>query len=344
MTVALLVKILVVLVIVAIAARVAMRRRRREAAAPAPAPRIPRGISPMPAETYSTRDQDLSDPQSNAVDGAVREVVTRYRAGDDAARAAMRDALDTDAMYTLITFARRASVFGMRERDTAWIESGLTALAMLDLRAVDPRDVLTACGLLHHAARRNDADPVAAFTQAAQVAAPEVASILREFPKRQDMDLARDWGQAETATGLVSHGGARDARSSELLPTIRRIAALIEADGRYESVDVEIADTPPFAYLPDAKRLLRKSRACVTASSGLLSGLFVFLVEMRDEESAAALMAAEAQEQTVSAMARLGLARGKLFVLMVCPPDSGETRASLQRFASPVAAILDAVV
>ena len=345
MTTALLLRIVFVLVVIAVVYRAMVRARRRRPlvlgvelahAEAVEAQRLARGTSapsPMPKEQYVRRHHNHADPQPIALDHAIRELVTRYGASDADTRTAMRDSITIDEIYTLVAYAKRAAVFGMRDRDPSWIESGLTAVAMLEGARMDMRDVPMTLAYLHHASVRAGADTARLFAQAAELADAEVAAQLRAFPGRNDTNLAKHWGASEIQTGFIGHGGARWAPTRDLQQAILRIAAVVDADGRYEVSGVEIAGTLPFAWFPDSTRLLRKARGGATFDTSLMDGLLGFLVEMPDAEGAAAL------EQASTGNAKgIGFARGNLFCFLKA---SSETPQALQRFVAPIAEILD---
>ena len=228
----------------------------------------------MPKEEYSQQHHVLVDPQPIALDHAIRELVTRYGAIDSASsRAAMRNSISGDEIYTLAAFAKRAAAFGMRDRDRSWISSGLTAVAMFDSARMDPRDVPMTLAFLHHASRRIGADTGAMFAQAAKLADAQVAPLLQAFPGRRDTDLVKHWGAAETPTGFIEHGGERWAPTRDLQQAIVRIAAVVNADGRYEVSSVEIAGPLPSEFISGSTRLLRKARGGATFNTSLMNGL-----------------------------------------------------------------------
>jgi hypothetical protein len=176
------------------------------------AERIARGTSaptPMPKEEYTARHSNLAAPQPIPLDSAIRDVVTRYRTADEKERAVIRDSITGDEQYTLHTFALRAAVFGIRERDPAWIESGLTAVAMFDVDRMDPRDVLVPAELLHHAGRRIGMDTQRLFTETAALAEARMGKGIAEYATWNESRLGSIWPREEIATGFVDRGSDR---------------------------------------------------------------------------------------------------------------------------------------
>ena len=83
-------------------------------------------------------------------DERARELAQTSADASADARAATREALSLDDFYALLTFARRSAVLALRE-GVAPLTDGLAAIAMIDSRRVDPRDIAWALGLLRHA-------------------------------------------------------------------------------------------------------------------------------------------------------------------------------------------------
>lgn len=291
------------------------------------------GPSPMPKEEYARTHCNLVDPQLIELDRAIRELVVRYGTSDAASRASMRDSITADEIYTLAAFAKRAAAFGMRDRDPSWIESGLTAVAMFDSARMDIRDVPVTLAFLHHASGRAGAATARMFARAAELADDEVANQLRTFPGRSDTDLVKHWCAMETPTGFINHGGKRWTPTRDLQQAILRIAAVVDADDRYQVSAVEIADTLPIEWRPEPTKLLRKARAGATFTTSMLDGLTGFLAEMPDAEGAAAL-----QQAASDAKRSIGIARGNLFCLLIA---ADETPQALRRFVTPITEILD---
>jgi hypothetical protein len=333
----------IVAVIVLIAVVYRTRRRRpiilgmEQARADAvEAQRLARGTSaasPMPKEEYAPRHHNHANPQPVALDHAIRELVVRYGASDAVSRTSIRDSITGDEIYTLVAYAKRAAAFGMRDRDPSWIESGLTAVAMLEGARMDMRDVPMTLAFLHHASGRAGADTASIFAQAAELADGDVAAQLRAYPDRNDTDLMKHWGAIETPTGFIGHGGERWAPTRDLQQAILRIAAVVDADGRYEVSGVEIAGTLPFAWFTESTRLLRNARGGATFQTSLMNGLMGFLVEMPGAEEAAAL-----QHASLGGTKSIGFARGNLFCFLKA---ADETPQALQRFVAPIAEVLD---
>ena len=80
----------------------------------------------------------------------------------------------------LQSFAERMSILGVRESSPERLFDGLVALVIEDFSA-DYRETMPIVSLLYNSALRIAADPQDLFEQAAAIASPESAQILREF-------------------------------------------------------------------------------------------------------------------------------------------------------------------
>src|SRR5262245_8749987 len=88
---------------------------------------------------------NLINPAPIALDSQLRELCQSFANSDAQSRAQMRASISMEEFYTLLTFSKRAAVFGIRERNAAWLVDRLTSLSMIELDRVDFRDVYPTC-------------------------------------------------------------------------------------------------------------------------------------------------------------------------------------------------------
>src|SRR6185436_6641028 len=119
-------------------------------------PGVDAGSSPMPDKGYDFwhGEGSLIDPVKNSLDSVLAELCQRYAKSDTRARASMRGSIKKEEIYTLLRFSERASVFAIREHSVQWVRNGLSAIAMIEGRRLDFRDILSALSLLYYAANR----------------------------------------------------------------------------------------------------------------------------------------------------------------------------------------------
>lgn len=321
------------------------------------------GVSPMPAGKYEFNAEELGlvNPKPNALDSAITALCRRYAQSDPETRRHMRRSINGDELYTLWDFANRAAVFGLRERSAARLADGLTALALIEMERVDFRDLHMSFGMLKYSAERIGADHKKLLRDAADLAEPGTAELLR--------------------TGLTSPAGNRPAGHVEVMtedgvgfvgwfypkryePTydLKRaavdVARLVAADGKFRPVTPWVGYDFPGGLLKTGdegtlERALRSVRASANVDAWLEPGirpeeefwqLDVYLVETEDEESARTLLDA-ARGKKSSDFHLLALREGRLFCVVVADATTRgareyETPESLRRFERGLAEIL----
>lgn len=305
---------------------------------------------------------NLADPVPHPVDAALRTLCRDYAAAGPELRANYTAAVSDDP-YTLWQFAHRSAVFALRERRLDFVVDGLTAVAMLDARQVDARDRTWPLPLLDYAARALGAAPEPLFATAAKLAGPEMREVIVAFLQRSERSLSDSlYAAVESPSGP----GFVRMSAEPYFPTgpLDRVAlALADAIGSdsYERGDVTLADEMPriwLAGIDDAalSRALRAVRAGATVRAALRSGagavdsesrgIIVFVVELSDPSSAAALVRiAEAKSAIPSDIALLGVGAGRLFCLAVARSfvvgvAPVETAQSLRRFEARLSQIV----
>lgn len=321
------------------------------------------GVSPMPAGKYEFSGEELGlvNPKPNALDAALTELCRRYARSDPATRQRMRRSIDGDELYTLWNFAERAAVFALRERSAQRVADGLTALALMERERVDFRDLYRSVGMLQYSAERIGADHRKLFRDAAALAEPGTAEILRT-------GLTSPAGDGPAGhVEIVTEGGVgfvpwfypeKYEPTYDLKRAVVDAARLVAADGKYRPVTPWAGSDFPGHLLKtrnDAalERALGSVRAAANVDAFLAPGirpeeefqqLDVYLVETADEESARTLLdAARARKPTDFHL--LALREGRLFCLVLADAMTDgareyETPESLRRFERGLAEIL----
>ena len=321
------------------------------------------GVSPMPAGKYEFNGEELGlvNPKPNALDSALTALCRRYAQSDPATRQHMRRSIDGDELYTLWNFAERAAVFALRERSAARLADGLTALALIERERVDFRDLHTSVGMLQYSAEQIGADHRKLFRDAAALAEPGTAEIIRTGLTSPAGD--RPAGHVE----IVTEGGVgfmgwfypeKYAPTYDLKRGAVDVARLVAADGKYRPVTPWVGPdyTGHGLGADDAAaraRALASVRASASVNAWLAPGilpedelqqLVVYLIETADEPSARALLDI-ARGKKSSDYHTLALREGRLFCLVLADAMTDrakeyETPESLQRFERGLAEIL----
>jgi hypothetical protein len=323
------------------------------------------GKSPMPDGKYDfwRGETYLINPAPSALDAPLRELCQSFAKSGAESRAKTRASISMDEFYTLLTFSQRAAVFGIRERNAAWLVDGLTALSMIELDRVDFRDVFVSVSLLHHSAVRIGQDANQLLSGAAALSEPKVSGLISNFINRppEEKVLRANWGydEVETRNGIGFIGWEfQDYNPTYDLKKIAvDLAEYIAAD-KYQPVSVSIATGLPDIWLKtkDSASLdksLRAVRGGATVNGRLRpnehpdheSQMFtIFLVEVADESAAKTLLELSKKKNPTD-YCMLGLAERNLFCLVVARSfvagkNAFETSGSLARFSNGIAGIL----
>jgi hypothetical protein len=304
------------------------------------------------------------------LDAVLSGLCRRFTAADEVQRRTMRTSLSTEDVWTLITFAGRSAVFALRERSQSRLVDGLTAIAMIDARREDPRDMPPRpIGLVDYVAGAIGANPDTLLREAARLSTPEMADLIERYSQRPRRGLGESLymmtetpeGPGFVETSVKPYGPAR--------PLDRIAVAIGEfvASDSYGAVHVSVRQELPRYWLEgidDAalSHAMRTVRGGATVHADLRPEaspggdpnpppggasriLTVFLIELRDEAAGALLHIARAKGERWDDVALLGVQDGRVFCLLVArscvrgvPPI--ETWRSLQRFEEPITAIL----
>jgi hypothetical protein len=126
-------------------------------------------------------------------DVAAAALCRAYRDATDLGRAAVRSLIRVKQAEILLSFSQRAAVRGIQTRRVVRIREALTAHAIENLAGGDVRDNLMALGLVYHCAAKVRRKPGELFEEAAAMAGPAIASLLRDFVHWDD-DMAHILG------------------------------------------------------------------------------------------------------------------------------------------------------
>jgi hypothetical protein len=324
----------------------------------------------FPAMRYDewTGETQLVDPVPNALDTLLRRLCREFALANETRRAEMRAAVTPVDLWTLVTFAGRSAVFALRNRSLDNVRDGLNAIAMMDPRSEDPRDMPPReLGALDYAARTLGANPEELLRETAARAMPEMARLIERFASRRLRSLADSLymvTEAPAGPGFV----ATSTEPYEPRRPLDRIALAIGAvlaAGGYSAVCVTMCEDLPRVWLAgvdDASldRALKNVLGGAIVRGNLrpnaaLGGdpnehpintsriVMVFVIELADEQAAEALLQlARAMSPRRQDAALLGVRDGCVFSLLVArsyvigvPPL--ETAQSVLRFEPGIA-------
>lgn len=321
--------------------------------------------SPLPPRKYHPEDGEMTliDPQVLDLDRELQSICSRVVGFSADERGEFRNGATIEDFYTLLNFARRSSVFALREHDEQWVQAALTAGAMIDAARVDERDLPLTLSLIHHAADRLELRTLELFDRAAALAEPRTSEIIRSFVRQPPVDknIQLSWGYQEieghARTGFAQRGFDAYEPTRDLLSVALAIRGAIARD-RYQG-DVTLATQLPSVWFPKAVRqeaesILARSVAAASVNGALhphaheradAQSLLIFIVETRSEQDAASLDALAASSPP-DEPATITLHKDLLFALLVARSfevgvPSYETRESIKRFEGPLRTALE---
>jgi hypothetical protein len=322
--------------------------------------------SPLPVENYTfvSGQLDLIDPKPVDLDRALRQSCAEFRKLSPSQRDLFRKSVSMDEFYKLLTFSHRSAVFALREQSPAILEDGFTALAMMERDRVDFRDILVAMSLVYHVAGRLGTDADAATAKTAELATPDVATLLIDFSKRDaaSKDLQKSFGYVEVGAG-PSIGFAQwyfkpYRPTLDLLAMARDLAACIDQDD-YCAESVILGSEDPTVWLRSSGSgdLAEPPLKAATGAATIIAHLkpeksanssaqrfAIYLAELPDASSATRLSELSRTKFPLGDCV-VAVAEDRLFCLMVArsyvvgvaPYEKGD---SLERFRDRVTAIL----
>lgn len=295
-------------------------------------------------------ETSLIDPRPSAADDEVRRVARAFASAGSAARAEMRDEMSMNDFYSLLTFARRASVFAMRSNDVQWIVDALYSIAIIDAHRIDVRDIPLTLSVVHHAAERIGIDTKKKFEAAASLAEKKPAELIRSFVRGDEKykDLRRSWGHDEIVTsagvGIISREFSPYQPTGDMATMAVAIAHMIR-DDHYEPSSVAIASKLPSVWFrtddeTGLQALLRHVRAGLTVQGRLrpdqrplqeLHTLMIFVIELEDVSFAEQLMRIAASHPPREER-RLTIRERALFCMAIAESAADRYESTLERF------------
>jgi len=306
-------------------------------------------------------ETSLIDPRPSPADDEVRQVARAFAAAGASRRAEMRDDMSMNDFYSLLTFARRASVFAMRSSDPQWIVDALHGIAIIDAHRIDERDIPLTLSVVHHAAVRIGMETAKKFEAAALLAEKKPAELIRSFVRgdEQYKDIRRSWGHDEIVTtagaGIISREFSPYNPTGDMATMAVSIAHIVRGD-HYEPGSVAIASKLPSVWFrtddeTGLQALLRHVRAGLTVHGRLrpeqrplqeMQTLMIFVIELEDASTAEQLLRIAASHPPREE-GRIAIREQELFCMVIGEAVMGEaapfeTGESLERFRAPLTA------
>lgn len=280
----------------------AREQQHREAVGNLPSP-----LSALGYNQFEPEQNGLLDIKVTPVDVQLSRSVDEYLRDSNTDQAQFRSAATIDDFYTLLHFAKRASVFALHGNGPEWLERAIAAVAAVDGTRIDPRDIPMTLCLINHAAERLNLDPARVFSSGAQNAVNGTQTAIAAFQKQspQYKDIRASWGFEEISgpngSGFVSRGFESYAPTRDLVAGAREISGILQTQAY--ATEIEVATELPDVWFSPANReaaahVLGRARATVSIRGSLRSDLhpradaqmlLVFLVQTASDADAKAL-------------------------------------------------------
>lgn len=227
------------------------------------------------------------------LDIAIQEHAARFRLLARPERAEVAAEFCPSDAHTLWLFACRAAVFAIREHSIGWVRDGLTAMMMIGVDMVDPRDMTPPLALLQYAAMRIGADADELFFDVADLggASAEWLQRVALSPAAHRGPSSNLFMEVETPLGIgfIDRGTAPYMPSIELAPIILELGQALGV-GDYALHGVKVA-AELFSHWLGGERCGERIKEIKAAASADLAhrsstnavlpevGMWVFLAE-----------------------------------------------------------------
>lgn len=321
--------------------------------------------SPLPSGKYEVRNGEfeLLNPSPCELDNQIRKSCKIFPNLSEAERTNFTAAISMDEFYKLIAFARRSTVFALRAKDGDLLHDALSALAIIEAKRTDFRDVVWALALLHHTATAIGLDADALVRTTAQLAEPGTARLFNDFASGSALhkSLKDSWGYLEVETqfgrGFVQCGFRSYKPKADLLSMAIKIASIVDADA-YRTQSIELATELPDIWLKTSdpiplQQALSKVLGGATIDARLLTSkhpeahaqqFTIFLVETDSPETANVLLrlSQTKRPRDLSMLGvMLGVVANRVFCLVIARSfvqgaDAFEKGDSLNRFQEQI--------
>ncbi|MGE0179873.1 MAG: hypothetical protein AB7O91_08650 [Sphingomonas sp.] len=288
--------------------------------------------SPLANLRYSTRETYLWRWTDSPVDDDFHAEMAHFAEFDEAERSTVRNSLTMDDFYTLLTFAQRCALAGLRSGDASRIEAAFIGLAMIELERIDWRDLSITSALVRYAGQSLRLPVASLVNRAVQMAEPQTGRALSE-ERALRIDLAESCGYREVRTpegvALFETGYEHFAPKADLIKIAFESAVALDAGG-YEISSIQVACDMPLTWLSTDEgspisKMVKDFSGCVSIhgvpradpapqSSG--QSILVFVAETDSVESARAVAAA-ADNPSTPERTQLGSASGQLCAVII---------------------------
>lgn len=317
--------------------------------------------SPLPSFDYSkwSSEQSLIDPVENDLDLKILQLCTSFKTYDVDKRKVTRNSLSLDNIYTLLEFTKRATIFGLRKKAQAYIDSGFIAIGMIDAERCDYRDILVTLSFLDYGLQKLNVTQNSIVPEAVKLCDGKTKKLTQDFfqlgEKNRRIEETAGYTAVETSRGIsfIETGYEKYNPKCNLSKILFDISEYVY-DDQYQKGRVAIRQDIPLIWLSaenDKKIVKALSGIAGTATlrtelrndfspqSGMQM-LLIFLSEFNDDEAQQMLLQ-QVNKTSPKTFKRLSFAQDNIFCLVIQRATmvglkEFESQESLKRFEKPI--------
>lgn len=144
--------------------------------------------SPLPDYDYRKwkNEQSLINPVENELDLIITNLCIEFANDNESNRSEIRKSLSQNNIYTLLEFAKRATIFAIRKNEEKYIYKGFVAISMIESERCDFRDVLVTLSFLNHATQKLDLNIKEVFDNTIQFSEQSTGNLVKGFNERSE--------------------------------------------------------------------------------------------------------------------------------------------------------------
>lgn len=318
--------------------------------------------SPLPVFNYSKwkSEKSLINPQVNELDLSIGQLTKTYIASNDSGRKDIRNSLSQNDIYTIFTFCKRTTIFGLRENgDKTYLENSLNTLSMIDPERCDYRDALVAMAFANHGINRSALNTKELFHRAAKFANPKMAELLSGFEarKEENKSIENMAGyteiQTESGIGFVQYGYEKFEPISNISEIGFEISEFVENE-KYQDAAISIGESLPLIWVDgddnsELKNILNRTLGTVSVRAypkeelckdWISQMLLLYLIECKTPVDANRIIEITQQSKSKN-HSKIALNVGEVVCILITRSttvgvDDFENAESIQRFKEPL--------
>jgi hypothetical protein len=317
--------------------------------------------SPLPSFSYSKwpDEQSLIDPVENELDLEILQRCTAFKKYGAGKRTKIRNALNQEHIYTLLEFAKRATVLGIRKKDPLYISNGLIAIAMIDAERCDFRDVLVTLSFLNYGLQKLNVEQNSIVQEITKLCDGKTKKLTEEFfqstEKGGNVEYMSGYTAIETSKGVgfIEKRIRKYNPKRNLAKILLDISDYVYSD-KYLKGQVAIGAEIALAWLSaDNGSQIDKALSTTTGTAMLhtqlrsdfspksnMQMLLIYLSEFSDDKSEQILL--EHLDKTApKKFKRISFVQDNILCVIVQSAtvfglEEFESQASLKRFEKPI--------